>query len=576
MPENYPRSDADRAQQLYINTRLRKGGQVTLLPEDLLEGGGDLLEIDSQGRPLGADGTPVLLLVGPENPDGWHPYLGTAAEGVNGPTKQTSSERPINRNSWMGNQPMIRGDLPPSDLAAARIERPEAPLLVADSAGIEGFAASTETFPYFAFYTFVRNARHSPLSPATLVPPVANGQSIRVTLPTDIPVGVTGVGIWLTEPGSSTATTPGRAYLQHEVDVSRYNPGIYELTGPFRFEKAAPAKNETLLPIAAKPFLRFSFDGKASRPGTYQAVIVWTDQNGETLPGPPSQSVVIVPSNKYTDDEGKPIAGFGGLALFRPADAPVGATGWRPYIFVDGQWNVVYDSYRAWGNEVPYPVSTKSVTFSGWTSASDSEFSQNERIFLVSREIPTTNTSGVVAPTEALEEPVVFGVVRLSAGTYFAGITETVRGRESILSPTSSITISANQTLRIIRRDHVNLIPNGEHIELGADGRPLDRTYVLTGGTITGVAGDLVLQTSASTSGTTPSATTLAADIDPTEGGFVEVHMVANAPPVGVFLGSVETVLQEIADTGVVTETVLGTLSAPGEELIKTTLLPPP
>lgn len=575
MPEIFPRSDADRAQQLYINTRSRKGGQATLLPDDLLEGGGDLLEIDSEGQPIGADGTPVLTLVRPDIADGWHAYLGTAAEGVNGPTKQTSSELPINRNSFMANQLLIRGDLPPSDLAAAKIQRPEAPLLVADAVGIEGYAASTATFPYFVYYTYARNLRHGSLSPPTLVPPVANGQSMRVTLPTDIPVGVTHIGIWLTEPGTSIATAPGPAYLQREVDVSLYNPGTYELTGPFRFEKPAPAQNETLLPNAAKPTLRLSADGKASRPGTYEAVIVWTDQNGEGLPSPPSQSVTIIPSNEYTDEKGLPIAGFGGQIVIRPTDVPESATGWRPYIYVDGQWNAVYDSYRGWGNEVPYPVSISAVAFTGWGSTTDSQWSQDERVFLVSRNIPTTNTSGIFSPTEPLEQPVVFGASRLPAGTYYAGVTETVRGRESVLSPTTSATISANQTPRIVRRDHVNLIPNGEHLEIGADGRPLDRVYVLTGGTITGAGGNLVMQTSASTSSTTPSASTLPATIDPTQGGYVEVHMIAAAPPVGVFQGSVETVLREISATGVITETVIGSLSSVGEELIQTTLVPP-
>lgn len=575
MPEIGPRSDAEIAKSLYANTRARKNGKRILLPEDLLEGAGDLSNVNQEGQPLDIDGNPLLTFIGPENADGWYPYLGTEAQGARGPTKQPASPLPIFRHSWMGNQPVIRGDLPPSDLAAVKLPRPEKPLLVAEAVGVEGYAGSTLSSPYFIAYTLARGGRHGLLSPPTLVPLVGNGQSIRLTLPETVPSGTTHIGVWLTEPGKSTSTTPGPFYLQREVDVSRYNPGVYELTGPYRTEKRSPVYNETALPPPVKPLLRFSGDGKASRPGTYQVLVVFTDASGEGAVSVPSQSVTIVPSSAYADDQGNPIAGYGGLVVFRTEGIADGATGWRPYVYVDGQWNAIYDSYRAWGNEVPYPLSVSSVSFTGWASASDTIFSANERVFLVSRDFPRLNTSGLETPTEALEAPVVFGQVRPPAGTYYAGITETLRDRESVLSETASTTISANQIPRIIRQDKVNRIPNGDHSELGSNGLPLDHTYVQTGGSILADGGDLVLKTSASTSGTTPSATTRQIEITPSDGGFIEFHMIAESPEVGIFQGSVETVLQEISSTGVVTETVLGSLSSPGETLVQATLLGP-
>lgn len=545
------------------------------MPDDLLEGAGDLTVLDRHNNPLGPDGTTAFELIQPESPDGWYPYLGTAAQGTSGPTKQAAAPLPISRPSFLGNQPLIQGDLPPSLLVAAKIPRPEKPILVAETVGIEGFPAGPATSPYFVAHTFVKGGRHSLLSPFRLVPPVSNGQSIRDYLPEQIPEGVTHIGVWVTEPGKSMPDTPGPAYLQREVDVSRYNPGFYDLTGPFRYDKPATTLNETVLSRPSPIDLMFVQAAKACKAGTYYARATWSDANGETLASDSTGSVFVPLSSSYTDDEGNPLAGSGYLRIFRPQIPPPGATGWRPYLFVEGQYHAVYDSFTGRGNETPYPLDQRIVQTTGWSSATDNKWSTNEVVFITQRSLPAENTTGIENPTEAAEEPVALGIVRPPAGTYYAGVTETLRGAESVMSEVSSITISANQIPRIIRRDHVNLLPNGDNTEVGSDGLPLDQTAVITNGTVTVDGADLVLTAQDATGvATTPSSTTRAADVSVTRTYHGEVHLVFENPPSGSLSGSVEVVLEEITTGGAVTQTVLGTTSSVGEVIISKVVYP--
>lgn len=593
MPEIKPNSVIDRTRHTLNDVHMRKDASLILMPRDLTEGAGNFIELDKDNNPLAADGSALFEIGRIENSTGWAPYVGTAPEGVDGPTKQVASDYDISRNGWLGNQLLIQGALPPGPLAAAKLPRPLAPLLVAEPVGIEGYPASPETSPLFVAITFVVNGKHGLLSPFTLVPSLENGQCIRVKLYEQIPAGVTHLGVWLTEPGSSTPSNPGPAWLQREVAVGRYNPGFYDLTGPFRHEKSAPTRNETAIaPSSTAPQLFFNNSKGNCRPGSYVEVAVWTNARGESLPSPASSQIDIQKVASVVDDQGNWVAERGRLFARRPPNPPRDATGWRPYVYTRGEWHVLYDTFLGLGNEQPWPLSATNIEFGGFESTTDvvitnsdaktsKNFTANETVLLIKRDLPTENTTPIEEPTDALEEPTVFGVARLPAGPYYAQVTESLRGRESVPSPTSSTTINDNEVLRVIRRDRVSLVPNPVNSEVGANNLPFDRTIVTTGGSVTLIRDPIIaaeplilMQTSGVQTGTTPSSTTRAIDIDRTEYYRLAVRLLAQLPASGAIAGTADVVLEELDSAGSVTQTVIGSLSAPGAMIAQKSIYP--
>lgn len=587
MPEPKPNNYIDREQHTHTNTFMRADGTVILLPKDLFEGKGDFINRDRDGNP---DGWTIGDV---EIANGWFPYLGTAPEGVDGPTQQSFSSLALERN-FLCNQPRIQGDPAPSARTAAKINQPAAPILIAEPAGIEGFAATTTDKPFLIRYYGITasGARTLPSLP-TLVPQVSTGQSIRVILPRTIPDTWVAVGIELSEPGTSTSTVPGRYYLQREVPISATYSGSYDLTGPFRSLKPSPTTNETKLPVPGQATLTRTLQFFAAKIGTFRGTVVWADENGESLPSPFSSIITIAPDPRFIDTSnitstptprrrtpGSPpppppepppvIAGLGQMHMYRPYPAPPGATGWRAYIYTEGQWHVVEDAQNAWGNARPIPLWVGVIDFTGWSSATENQYSTTANKFLVQRDLPTENTSGIESPTEPLATPVVFGAARLPPATYYAGITDALDEHQSILSPLASKTITQNEILKIVRQDDVNLVSNPDYIEVGANGLPLDHTYVTTGGTARKEGEALVLEISASTSGTTPSDTTYAMAVDPTEDFNYAVRFALENPPTGVLQGGAEIALEELNSAGTVTTTtVLGSLTAVGETTLK-------
>jgi hypothetical protein len=579
-PGDGPGREAQRANHYHDHTFFRKGGGVILEPDDLAEGAGDLYFLDRNNNPLSPDGQVFLELQRPELPDGWFPYLGTAPSGVSGPTKQASSPLPIDRPGFLANQPVFQGDPPPSnnDPGAAALPRPEAPILVPEPAGIEGYPTSTVTSPFFVALSYAKRRgpqviAHTELSPAVIVPPNDYGQSIRAILYEDIPDVVTHLGVWLTEPGTSTADTPGPFRLQREVSVEYYNPGTYDLTGPYRYGKKIPEANETRLSSpGGAAGLSFRRVTKAAKPGQFRAAVVWADENGESLPGAHS-SIVTVNTDSYYDefdDEGnitESTMGRGELEVPRPANPPPGATGWRVYIHNEGQWGAVYRSLTQDGNERPLPLTVSSVRTGGWSAAGDNEHTQRQTDFIVSRELPVENTSGIEDPEEDLEQPVVFGIVRPPAGTYYGRITETVRGKESIPSAIASVTVTSNEIPRVIRQDAVNRIPNSDNVEVGANGLPLDHVITAPEGGAFVAASDpvLVLSTVPGHETATYSSATRWVRVNRDGKARFGILVGADNPRQGTFQGSCEIVVEERNRQGNVTETVLHSLSAVGD-----------
>ena len=563
-----------------VDARSRTNGDVINAPADIFEGGGDLVTFDREGRPLRADGTPLLSIEKTEQRDGWFAYAGRAPEGVDGPTRQQQSPLPPNQSSWAAFQPIFRGDLPPTLLTAARLPIPNKPLMVVEDADVMGFTATTDLQPDFLALTFGKgqpgSVRHSKLSPAVMIPKISHGQSIKALLFDQVSPGVTHIGIWKTAPGTSTRTNPGTFYMQREVDISDHNPGFWELTGPFRTDRPALSRNETVLATPGRVTLRFRRDNTASRPGEYNAFVVWTDEHGESLPGPMSGTVTINPDPYYQtyDDEGNvepSIAGRGELVIERPPNPPPNATGWRAGVFVEGEDYVVYYSREALGNEQPLPLSWRYVETPGWSSAGDNEFSKNDTEFLVRRDRPTENTSGLEDPTDTPAEPIVFGANRPAAGTWHGFVTDSLRGKESLPSEAASVTITDAQTFRIVYQDEVNAVPNAENTEVDPDGLPLDQVTTIPetspgvpSGTVKVVGKEVVMTTAAAGQSVAPDNATAWMYVSHDRDWRMRVEMSAQDPQEGIFSGYAEAVLQEKNAAGTITSTTLFTLNSPG------------
>ncbi|MEJ7873106.1 MAG: hypothetical protein WKF67_12685, partial [Rubrobacteraceae bacterium] len=451
--------------------------------------------------------------------------------------------------------------------------RPLKPLMVVEEANVQGFAATTDARPDFLCLTFAKGGRHSKLSPSVEIPKIEQGQSIKAFLLDQIQEGVTHIGVWKTAPGTSTRLLPGKFFLQREVSISGYNPGSLDLTGPFRTDRAESGRNETQLPTPGKATLRFLSQTIAARPGKYEARVRWVDEYGASLPGPSSGTVTVNIDSYYEtfDDQGVSegsIAGRGKLRVERPPNPPPNAIGWRAEVFVEGKWHIIYYSRENLGNDVPLPISRRFAETPGWSSASENDLTKSHTEFLVQRDPETVNTSGIDDPTEAPEQPVVFGVVRPLAGAWYGFVTDTLRLKESLQSETASVTITESQTFRIVYQDETNLVPNPGNTEVGADALPLDQTTTVPevspgvpSGTVTVQSSvqspvpslakvtvqrsEVVMQTAAAAQTVAPENATAFVKINRNRDWRVGVEMSAENPQVGIFTGSAEAVLQQ-------------------------------
>lgn len=80
---------------------------------------------------------------------------------------------------------------------------------------------------------------------------------------------------------------------------------------------------------------------------------------------------------------------------------------------------------------------------------------------------------------------------------------------------------------------------------------------------------DVVLRTSATTTGTTPSNTTRTVAVEHDDHWRLKARIAAANPSTGVFQGSAEIVLEELDAANAVTQTVVGTLSSVGVLTVK-------
>lgn len=564
-------SAADRVKGSRTGVHPRVGGDLILEPDDLLEGIGEFLEVDPTGEPVGWDLGQI------EEEDGLHVYVGLSPSTT---MRQTHSPVAPTRASHLVNYAITDGPPPPdqtSPLIAKRV-RPQAPLVQEMLATRIGYPPSTEISPHWYAWAVIENGRIAQQSPP--VPfYLENGQSARVELPTrDMIGGRSKVAILMAEPGTSRPTRPGPMRVQRVVDLRFYALPYYELTGPYNYDgrPVDPTVNETTLPNAPAPRARRIGGDYGARHAHYQAMIVWTDANGETAIGQISDTKTIYRSERYTvrDKDGKITfaAGEGKISVTRPA-APKGATGWKLFLYMvpidtpadfSAGWRRVEDKFSGLGGQSPFPLSTRTISTAGW-SGDEQYYAQNDSIVCVDEAPPTLNTTGVPPAEDQPATPEAFGPARPEADTYWVRVTEVVQGIESLPSQAVRVDIDADEVFSVIFMRSKNLLPNTSYIETDSAGYPLHWVLGKTGGYADVIEGELVLGTSASTAGTTPDATSIPVPVDPTKPHYATLDFGVREPQTGAQAGSVEAVLRQTLSTGATVDTVLAARSLAGD-----------
>lgn len=551
MPEVSLKSLEDRAAKgVLTNThpRLTEDGlaDVILLPEDLMEGAGNFLETDAHGNPRG------FVLGQPPKITGRYPYVGTDPGRV---TRQTDTPVDPAQTSFAV-RILTEGAPPPELLGGSVLPRPAKPLLLTTKATVAGFPASSPQHPYWATYTDVRLGRDTPFAPAVKLPPVAQGQSLRLKLPETVPVGVTHRRIWITHPGQSSSSEPAQMRAQILVRASIFE---VELNGPYVYSTLRPLG--TGLPAPGKPVGQFRRERKYARAGTYRFYAVAANASGTSLPSQPFGPITVAIDPYWGPDSG---AGYGTLRFSRSA-LPADSTGWYAYVVRDNQANLLFAPATGAGLTKPLPPEVFSIDFWGW-DASD-EVAKRDSYALSPSSLPVEDTTALPAPDSPLEEPEVFGASRLGPGRYFARTSDDADGEESPLSEAASRDLADDEVLHVVFANPVNKLPNATFVEQGADGLPLFYGVSGTGGAGSASldAGELVIETDGPQTGATPEVLTEEMATDRTREWGVGARLAAQAPRRGALAGSFEAVLRETDSAGAVTDTVLATASSLGE-----------
>lgn len=244
MPDSGPRTVADHAKGILTNVRPRRNGDLIPRPENSMENGrGDFVNKDAEGNPEG------LKIVRVENPDGWDVLVGTTSD----VRRQNSAPLLITRPSFVDDRPLVNGPPAPSpnDELLARIPQAQTPLLKVVKAAIHGFPGTTPEKPMWYENCWIKNGNLTTPSPP--VPfQVANGQGVTVTWE-DPPPGVDGVALFFSEPGTSSATSPGPMREQERLFFATYKLSSRELSGPYRNGRLAPTFNETMFSAPTPP-----------------------------------------------------------------------------------------------------------------------------------------------------------------------------------------------------------------------------------------------------------------------------------------------------------------------------------
>lgn len=330
--------------------------------------------------------------------------------------------------------------------------------------------------------------------------------------------------------------------------------------------------------------LRVSFSNATPAAATYggddysgrEVVYISTFESGHPVP----KLVVIYAATESVADLQVP-AGSGHFVISRPP-LPPGATGWFSYAQKnDGVGQDVtgrlffrksgggHGTYE--GRDFALGSSISNLSWSGDLVEGRDPYG----VELSSDSLPTENTTGIEPPDSEPDPPIAFGAVRPIAGRKYVRIVERVGNRRSVASDLATINTAFDELLRVIHRDHTNLLANGDYIELDANSLPLDHTIVTTGGAVRVEGRELVLETLASQTGVTPSDTFDPVPVNKAAAHAVWGYLKVREPrAVGVLAGTAEVVLRELDSANVATDTVLYAYTQVGEYEYHKTISP--
>lgn len=563
MPVNSPKTPRDRAEGQNVNTHPRANGDLILTPDDIFEGQGNFTFVDEEGNPEG------FRLGQPPERDGWHVYEGEDPEKT---TRQTTAPLPVDRPSFLFSQPSVRGHAPPTKQIAAKVPRPSAPRVTKEKAERAGYPASTPERPFFFAWTIAERIGnrfvHTQLSPFTACEPNGNGQGFRIPLPPR-EMGEF-AGLWLTEPGTSSADRAGPVREQGVVRIRDFASGYYDLSGPYRYNaRLTPSRNETELAAPGQARFRFEKEQAACRPGIFRCAASFATERGEGPMGPYSGPLTIASSDYYREDENEENPpGYGRFRVYRPTTQR-GAAGWYAYVETSGQVYRVYNKTTGQGLTKPLPLSWTYIESAGWEGSE--KYGQNDTNLLASASLTEENTSGLSAPDSAPETPTAFGAVLPEPGRRFLRVTDTYRGKQSLPSESVRVDLGVGQVMRVVYRSPVNAIPNASYVETDPDDLPFD--HVINAPSDSSgrsaarvVSGEMVMEVLPGQENAEYEERTAFVEVDTSEEWSVGSEFAVEQPETGEMGGVFESVLVEEDEAGeVLAETVLYSTGEAGE-----------
>lgn len=551
MPKVSLSTPQDRAQGVLDNMHPRSspsgtGADMILTPDDLSEGKGNFLKIDAAGNPEGFTLGQLPVIAAHDA------YVGSEPTRT---TKQNTVPVPVHETGLLINFPLATGDKPPDDLSPGSLPlaKPERPTIRKRRAEVAGYPASSADNPYWMAFSYYRGnpGKHSELSQPVKLPPLGEGQSFKVSLPDSVPLGVTHIGIWLSEPSNSTAGTSGQLRLQRLVSFAQF-VGELEMNGPYIYGTAqtgGTALSPPAVPAASFNSLRF-----ATRVGVYRFAVTATNLLGESLPSAYTGYIQIL-ANPYFGDDNP--AGYGYFSV-RRGGLPPGATGWYLYAQIDAQWYRVYNAQTGEGSIKPFSLNRTNVFFAGWTGSES--YGKTDTYLGTSGSPPTEDTTGIERPDSPPAQPIAFGATRPGPGRYYARQVDiSEEGEFSHISDPAEVDLDEGEVMEIVFSNPVNRLPNATLVEKGADGLPLGYSSTTSSG-VDALNGELVM-----TGSDDPEVSSDEITVDATREWSIGGRIKIDPPQTGVFSGSFEAVLREIDSSGNFTERILKSVLAMGE-----------
>lgn len=456
-----PKSVADRFLHTLNGCHPDIDGNIGLEPTNFYNNW-TFAEVNDENDPIG-------LEVGlPEDPDGFWIYCGKKAEGAKTMSAQNTEIVDLDDNLFTIDEKPVDGHAPvTSTMATQLIGRPPSPTIRKKDRAKVGFKAGT----YKVAYTWVKNGKHTELSPMIDVV-LANGQFLRVALPTSPPEGVTGIGIWVSR------TDFAGLRLQKIVNVRHQRPEFVTIR---QFtNKGKGSGNETGRRKPRRPSLRKRRGRRKGKEGTFLASQKEVDdETGRETESSDISNEVVVTSDEASRNVHLSVEDT------NQGRNPRENTSHRVYINRDGK-DYVYND-RTEGSAAR-PLSSRRSATPSTSGRLQDESATGERGVLSDSTYSTPysqDQKDVIDPPDSpLDDTLTVGVGPdyIDAGTYWVSIAYAIRGEETMTTDPQKITITSSEVIQVLLPDPVDYFVNSQWLDLDRDGKP-------DGWDFTGIAG---------------------------------------------------------------------------------------